>query len=51
MYKRIFYEDWHTVVPLLAFAATVFVFVLMSLRGLTLSKDHAKHMSKLPLDD
>jgi len=51
MFYRVTYESWHTIVPLIAFAVTVFVFGLMTLRGILLSKDSAEHLSKLPLDD
>jgi hypothetical protein len=51
MFSRVTYESWHTIVPLIAFAATVFVFGIMTVRGFLLRKDHAEHLSKLPLDD
>jgi hypothetical protein len=51
MYKRIIYENWHVVVPLLSFATTVLVFGIMTIRGLLLNKGQAEHMSHLPLDD
>ncbi|WP_395745371.1 hypothetical protein [Prosthecobacter sp.] len=50
MYKRIVYENWHLVVPVISFATTVLVFGIMTLRGMLLRKDKAKHMSNLPLE-
>ena len=50
MYKRIIYENWHLVVPVISFATTVLVFGIMTLRGMLLRKDKAKHMSNLPLE-
>ncbi len=51
MYKRIIYEHWHEIVPLVAFVTTVLVFGVMTLRGMLLRKDKAETMSHLPLDD
>ncbi len=50
MYKRIIYENWHLIVPVVSFATTVLVFGIMTLRGLLLRKDKAEHMSRLPLE-
>ncbi len=50
MYKRIIYENWHLVVPVISFATTVLVFGIMTLRGMLLRKDQAEHMSRLPLE-
>lgn len=50
MYKRIIYENWHLVVPVISFATTVLVFGIMTLRGMLLRKDKARHMSRLPLE-
>ncbi|WP_395751771.1 hypothetical protein [Prosthecobacter sp.] len=50
MYKRIIYENWHLVVPVVSFATTVLVFGIMTLRGMLLRKDKAENMSRLPLE-
>ncbi len=50
MYKRIIYEHWHLIVPVISFATTVLVFGIMTVRGVLLRKDKAEHMSRLPLD-
>ena len=50
MYKRIIYENWHVIVPLLSFATTVLVFGVMTIRGMLLRQDKASHMSNLPLE-
>ena len=50
MYKRIIYENWHAIIPLIAFATTGVVFAVMSVRGMLLRKDKAEHMSRLPLE-
>ena len=51
MYKRIIYEHWHVVIPLLAFATSAVVFGIMTVRGMLLQKEKSEHMSHLPLDD
>ncbi len=51
MFTRVTYESWHTIVPVIAFAATIFVFGIMSVRGLLLNKKQADHLAQLPLDD
>ncbi len=50
MYKRIIYENWHLIVPVVSFATTVLVFGIMTLRGMLMRKDKAEHMSRLPLE-
>jgi hypothetical protein len=50
MYKRIIYENWHYIVPVISFATTVLVFGIMTLRGMLMRKDKAEHMSRLPLE-
>jgi hypothetical protein len=51
MYKRIIYENWHAVIPLIAFATTGIVFGFMSVRGILLRAEKSEQMSRLPLDD
>jgi len=50
MYKRVIYENWHVIVPIVSFVTTVTVFGIMTLRGMLLRKDKAKRMSNLPLE-
>lgn len=50
MYKRVIYENWHVIVPVVSFVTTVVVFGIMSLRGLLLKKEKARRMSNLPLE-
>lgn len=50
MYKRIIYENWHVIVPVVSFATTVLVFGIMTLRGMLLRKEKAEEMSRLPLE-
>ena len=51
MYKRIIYDsalDW---VPYVAFGVTLSVFLIFIVRAISLRKDSADKMSRLPLDD
>jgi hypothetical protein len=51
MYKRIIYDHWHEIIPIIAFATTVVVFGVMTVRGMLLRKEKSELMSHLPLDD
>lgn len=51
MYQRIIYDsalDW---VPYVAFAVTLAVFVIFIARAISLRKESADKLSRLPLDD
>lgn len=51
MYKRLIYEsalDW---VPYVAFAVTTAVFVTFVARAITLRRDRAEKLARIPLDD
>ncbi len=51
MFKRVLYENWHTIVPILAFAGTALFYGVMVLRGTLMQKEKANHLAHLPLDD
>jgi hypothetical protein len=51
MFLRVAYEQWHDIVPYIAFGVTAMVFLTMTLRALFLSRKQAEQMSHLPLDD
>ena len=50
MFKRILYENWHSLVPLIAFVLTFAVFIIAFVRALLMKKDQVTHMATLPLD-
>ena len=50
MFKRIIYEEWHTVVPVIGFILTASAFILILLRAFFTKKDKINHMSHLPLE-
>ena len=51
MFKRIIYDDWTSVVPLISFWFTFAVFLLIIVRTLLMKKSKVRHISSLPLDD
>jgi len=51
MFQRVSYEQWHDLVPYIAFGTTVAIFTIMTVRGMWLRKDKADQLSHLPLDD
>lgn len=51
MFKRIIYDDWTTLVPLISFWFTFGVFLTISLRAFLLKKDTVQHMEQLPLEE
>ena len=51
MFKRIFHEEWTSVVPIIAFAITFIFFVVMIVRAVRMRKAKRDHLSSLPLED
>ena len=51
MFNRINYENWHTIVPMIAFALTFAVFTFFSLRAVFLRKHQAERLARLPLEE
>ena len=51
MFRRVLLENWHSVVPYIAFGTTAFLFLLMCARGVFLKREKAQRMSNIPLDD
>lgn len=51
MFRRVLYENWHNLVPVVAFFLTFAVFMVALIRALLMRKDIASAMSLLPLDD
>lgn len=51
MFRRVLYENWHNLVPVVAFFLTFAVFMVALIRALLMRKDTASAMSLLPLDD
>lgn len=51
MFKRIIYDHWTEVVPMIAFFATFAVFLGAFVRALFMKKDRIEHLASLPLDN
>lgn len=51
MWKRIIYAEWAEIVPYLAFFLTFGVFLILSIRALTMRKQQATRLAHLPLED
>ncbi|CAN5838558.1 hypothetical protein BH11VER1_BH11VER1_35580 [soil metagenome] len=51
MFHRVLYENWHDLVPVIAFVLTFTVFLVAFIRALLMRKETVVAMSLLPLDD
>ena len=51
MYRRVLYENWHSIVPMVAFAVTFTVFTFACIRSVLMRKEKAEEMAAKPLDD
>tara|TARA_R110002111_G_scaffold62967_1_gene104152 strand:+ start:131 stop:316 length:186 start_codon:yes stop_codon:yes gene_type:complete len=51
MFKRIIYDDWASIIPIISFCLTFGVFLVIVARALLLRKSTVHHMENLPLDD
>ena len=50
MFKRILYEEWHEIVPIVSFILTFGVFLFFVVRATRLKSDEANRLASLPLD-
>ena len=51
MFKRIIYDEWTTIIPIISFVFTFGVFLAICLRAFFMKKDKVQHMQDLPLED
>lgn len=51
MFKRVIYDNWTDWVPYISFGVTALVFLTFTIRAMTMRKDSAEKMARLPLDD
>ncbi|MEO0795632.1 MAG: cbb3-type cytochrome c oxidase subunit 3 [Verrucomicrobiota bacterium] len=51
MFKRIIYDNWTDIVPILSFWLTFGVFIGITIRALLFKKDYVNHMGSMPLED
>ncbi|GAA5482823.1 hypothetical protein [Haloferula sargassicola] len=51
MFKRIIYDDWMTIVPVIAFGIMFTVFIVSTIRALRIRPTERERLSSLPLDE
>ena len=51
MFKRIIYDEWTILVPLISFWFTFSVFLAITVRAMFLRKETVHHLEQLPLED
>jgi len=51
MFKRIIYDDWTHIVPIISFWLTFGVFLAIVIRAILIKKSKVKHLENLPLED
>ncbi len=51
MFKRVIYDTWTDWIPYVAFGITALVFFSFVIRAITLRKERADEMARIPLDD
>lgn len=51
MFKRINYDDWITIVPIIAFLITFAFFIYVVVKAIRMKKPETDHLSSLPLED
>jgi hypothetical protein len=51
MFKRVIYDNWSLIVPVLAFAFTATIYFVMVIRAMLMKPDRRDQMASLPLED
>ncbi len=51
MFKRIFYEDWATIIQMSAFVILFTVFLVTTIRAIRLRPSERRRLASLPLED
>ena len=51
MFKRVIFEDWTTIVPVISFAVTLLVFLGFFIRTIMMDKDKIDETAKLALQE
>ncbi|MCC6884137.1 MAG: hypothetical protein WBE58_02305 [Verrucomicrobiales bacterium] len=50
MFKRVILEDWSSLVPVIAFAVTAAVFIIILIRTLGMKRIEAERIARLPFE-
>lgn len=51
MFKRIIYDDWTSIIPIISFWLTFGVFIAICIRALLWDRSRVETMKQLPLED
>ncbi len=51
MFKRLSYEEWQSMAPIIAFLLTFAVFLFQVVRALCIKRDQSERLARLPLED
>lgn len=51
MFKRIIYDDWTSIIPLISFWLTFGVFLAITVRALLLKRKQVERSAHMPLED
>jgi hypothetical protein len=51
MFKRIIYDDWTDIIPIISFWLTFGVFIAICIHALLMGKSRVKAMKQLPLEE
>ncbi|MEM1222457.1 MAG: hypothetical protein AAGH40_06805 [Verrucomicrobiota bacterium] len=51
MFKRIIYDNWTSIIPLISFWLTFGVFLMITFRACLMKKKQVRYMEQMPLED
>lgn len=51
MFKRVIYDNWSLIIPVVAFAFTATLYFVMVIRAMLMKPERRDQMASLPLED
>lgn len=51
MFQRIIYDHWASIVPIISFAVTAGIFLMVSIRALALPKPRRESLANIPFEE
>ena len=51
MFKRVILEEWHNLLPPIAFGFAFVIFMILSIRAIFMKPEKADRMARLPLEE
>ncbi len=51
MFKRLSYDEWQALIPIIAFLITFAGFLLFTIRAVCMKRERVRQLSHLPLED